>query len=68
MALGVSTCPSPDPMDANIERKLHDANTPMLHTNEAVTKGMVRSSERYFLFREATECFVRRADELSDFI
>lgn len=37
-------------MDANIERKLHDADAALLHSNDAATSGTERSSQ-YFLFR-----------------
>jgi hypothetical protein len=50
MALGVITCPSPDPIDARIERKLHDADAALVHINAAVTRG-IRSRSQYFLFR-----------------
>jgi len=61
IALGVSTCPSPDPIGANIERKLHDADAALLQSNDAATSGTQRSSQ-YFLFRETIESFVRRVE------
>jgi hypothetical protein len=67
MALGVSTCPSPDPMEARIERKLHDADAALVHSNAAVKSGIRRSSQ-YFLFRETAESFIRSVGGLSDFI
>jgi hypothetical protein len=36
-------------MEANIERKLHDADAGLLHSNDAATRGIERSSQ-YFLF------------------
>jgi hypothetical protein len=51
--------PSPEPMDASIERKLHDADAALLHINDAATRGRQRSSQ-YFLFR--------RVEARSDFI
>ena len=66
MARGVSTCPSPDPIDASIERKLHDAETALVHINAATTRGTERSSQ-YFLFRETSERLISLED-LSDFI
>ncbi len=56
IALGVITCPSPDPIDANIERKLHDADAALLHSNDAAISGTERSSQ-YFLFRRV-EVFI----------
>jgi hypothetical protein len=66
-ALGVSTCPSPDPIDANIERKLHDADAALVHNSDATTRGTQRSSQ-YFLFRETRESFIRSVGALNDFI
>jgi hypothetical protein len=68
MALGVITCPSPDPMDASIERKLHDADAALLHSNDAVTTGKKRNNQRYFLFGGPAESLVLRAGALSNFI
>jgi hypothetical protein len=48
MALGVSTCPSPDPADAKIERKLHDADAALLDINDAAIRKTKRSSQGYF--------------------
>jgi hypothetical protein len=67
MARGVITCPSPDPIDANIERKLHDADAALLHSNAAAIRGKKRSSQ-YFLFRETTGSLIRLAEGLSKFI
>jgi hypothetical protein len=58
IALGVSTCPSPDPIDASIERKLQDAEAALLHSNDAATRVIVRSNHGY----------LRRAEALSRFI
>jgi hypothetical protein len=65
MALGVSTCPSPDPIDANIERKLHDADAALVHIKAATRRGR-ESSSQYFLFRERSESLVRSVE--GDFI
>jgi hypothetical protein len=46
----VSTCPSPDPIDANIERKLHDAEAALLHTNHAVTRGTKKVASKISCF------------------
>ena len=67
IALGVSTCPSPDPIDASIERKLHDADAALVHINAAITRGTETSSQ-YFRFRERSESFIRSVEGLSDFI
>jgi hypothetical protein len=61
MALGVSTCPSPDPIDANVERKLHDADAALVHSTDAATRGAQRSNQ-YFLFRETAESFIRKVE------
>jgi hypothetical protein len=61
MALGVSTWPSPDPIDASIERKLHDADAALLNINDAATRG-AQTSNQYFLFRETVEIFIRRVE------
>jgi hypothetical protein len=65
MARGVSTCPSPDPIDAKIERKLHDADAALVHINAAATRGK-DSSSQYFLFLERSESFIRSVE--GDFI
>ena len=67
MADGASTCPSPDPIDASIERKLHDAEAALVHINAAATRGTERSSQ-YLLFRETVESFIRSEEGRSDFI
>jgi len=67
MADGASTCPSPDPIDASIERKLHDAEAALVHINAAATRGTARSSQ-YLLFRETVESFIRSEEGRSDFI
>jgi hypothetical protein len=54
-------------MDANIERKLQDAEAALLHNNAAAIRGRERSSQ-YFLFRATAESFIRGAEVLSDFI
>jgi hypothetical protein len=52
-------------MEANIERKLHDADAALVHSNDATTSGTDRSSQ-YFLFRETAESF--SAEALNIFI
>jgi hypothetical protein len=67
IARGVITCPSPDPKDANIERKLHDADAALVHKSAVAIRG-TKSSNQYFLFRETAESFIRIVGALSDFI
>ena len=61
MARGVSTWPSPDPIDARIERKLHDADAAPLHNNDTAISGAQRSNQ-YFLFREMAESSLLRVE------